>query len=95
MQSHRPTEKLEGVNENIKGEVQRSIGSVLHKYTGSMRKDEIKDEEKLLRKPYLRETRVEYKSVRSMDFPPCLDWEKDVRKLGLWGKIRTKNNYEN
>ena len=35
-----PNQKLDGVNGNVKGEVRRSIGSVLRKYTGSMKQEE-------------------------------------------------------
>ena len=95
MQSHRPTEKLEGVNENIKGEVQRSIGSVLHRYAGSMKKEGAKEEAKLLSKPYLGENRVGYRSVNSKDLPPCVDWGERRPKIGVMGQIRTKSNYKN
>ena len=76
-------QKLEGVDEDIKGKVRKSIGSVLRKYTGATKQDETKGEAKLLSKPYLCETRVEYKSASPMDSPPGFDWGKDDRKLGL------------
>ena len=50
-----------------------------------MRPDETKGEGNHLIKPYLGGTRVEYKSLSSIDLPPCLDWGRGDRKLGIWG----------
>ena len=89
-----PDQKLEWGNGNIKGEVRRSIGSVLRKYPGSMRKDETKGDAKFLSKPYLRETRVEYNGVCSADLPPGLDRGKTTENW-VMRQIRTKINYRN
>ena len=72
---------LDGVNGDIKGEAQRSIGSVLRKNTGSTKQEETEEEAKLLSKPYLGETRLDYKSAISKDSPTGLDWE---RAPGNW-----------
>ena len=47
------SQKLEGAHQKIEGEVQRSIGSVLHRYNESMKKEETKGDAKLLSKPCL------------------------------------------
>ena len=67
--------------------VQRRIGSVLRKHTGQTKQEETKDEAQLVSKHYLGETRVEYKSARSNDLPPCLDFGRKGRKLGLREKL--------
>ena len=59
----------------------------MRKNTGQMKKEETKDEAKLVSKHYLGETRVEYKRARSNDLPPGLDWGKGDRKLGKGGKL--------
>ena len=81
---------LDGVNGDIKGEAQRSIGSVLRKNTGSTKQEETEEEAKLLSKPYLGVTGVEYKSASSKDLPPGLDWGKGERKLGQGDKLAPK-----
>ena len=63
----------------------------MRRRTGSMKQEETKDEEKLLSKPYLWESRVDYRRGSPMYFPPCLDWGKGGRKLGLGGKLSPKH----
>ena len=55
-----------------------------------MTQEETKDGENLLSKPYLDETRVEYKSVIPMDLPPGLDLGRGDRTLGLGDKLEPK-----
>ena len=55
-----------------------------------MKKEEIKDAAKLLNKPYLRGSRVEYKSESPTDVPPGLDLGRDDLKLGLGDKPEPK-----
>ena len=81
VESH--NQKLERVNGNIKAEVGRSIGSVLRKYTGSTKQEANKGDAKLLSKPYLGDTIVEYKIVSPMDVHQSLDRGKAARKLGI------------
>ena len=78
-------QKLEGGSKDRRG-VWRIIGSVFHMYNESMKQGEIKGDAKLLSKPCLGDTIVEYKSGRSVDLPPCLDLGKDDRKLWLCDK---------
>ena len=66
----------------------------MRKYTGSAKQEDPKDEANPLSKPYLGEARVEYKSVSSMDVPPCLDWGKGDRKLGLGDKLEPKTTMQ-
>ena len=61
------SERLKGVDDNMNGEVQWSIGSFVQKYTGATQKEVTKVEEKLPSKPYLWDTRVAYKSESSDD----------------------------
>ena len=52
-----------------------------------MKQEETKDQANFISKPYLGETRVEYKSASSSDLPPGLYWGKGDRKLGLGEKL--------
>ena len=55
-----------------------------------MKKEWDKGEEKLPGKPYLRDTRVEYKRVSLNHLPRCLDWGKGGRKSGIGDKLEPK-----
>ena len=46
-------QKLQGVNENIKWGVRRSVGHVIRKYTESTKRDDTKGAGKIPSKPYL------------------------------------------
>ena len=46
-------QKLQGVNENMKWQVQRSVGSVVQKYTESAKQEDTRGEAELPSKPYL------------------------------------------
>ena len=75
-------QKLEGANGKIEGEVHSGNDSFAKKFD-AMKHEEPMVEAKSLKKPYVGDTRVEYKSAISLDSPPGLELGKGNRGSGL------------